>query len=366
VLGLAPVGIQARQAHDALISQVLRSGTQISLRVRSPHPAPREYLIQRTIPNQAVVKGDGGELLDLKPAEAVPHLEVFGQHEISELARDPEQRTRLLSRFLDAGDGRESLPVAALEATREALLTALASTSKLKERLAALPSVLETLKRYEEAGLEDKLKYKSQLVREEHLLDQAVERLATIESLVRQLEESLPIDHEIVDAAEQDALPNGPLLSDAQRVLSDLSQEASKAAESLRAAFAKSEGELQRIRERWDIKSQASDADYERTLRELHREQIDGAEFIRLRRRIEQLEPIKGQLRDAETTLKRASRARETALVAFEDAKAAEFRALERAAKQVSRDLRGRVRVTVAFQGNREPLVRSSPCSQLV
>ena len=43
-------------------------------------------------------------------------------------------------------------------------------------------------------------------------------------------------------------------------------------------------------------------------------------------------------------------------LVEWEEAKATEFRALERAGKRVTRKLAGRVRVRVEFCGNREPL----------
>ena len=48
---------------------------------------------------------------------------------------------------------------------------------------------------------------------------------------------------------------------------------------------------------------------------------------------------------------------RRSLLAEWEDVKASEYREFERAAKKVSRRLEGRVRVTVAFAGNREPLI---------
>jgi len=63
VLDLDPVGEQAGAAHDGLVKHVLRSGTQISLLLRSPHPSRREYLIERTLPNPPTVKTADGETL---------------------------------------------------------------------------------------------------------------------------------------------------------------------------------------------------------------------------------------------------------------------------------------------------------------
>ena len=83
---------------------VLRNGTKVSLHVRSHRPAVREYRIERTIPNPPLVKDDLGEISNLAPADVLPRIEVFGQHEISELTKSPEKLTRLLDRFVERDD----------------------------------------------------------------------------------------------------------------------------------------------------------------------------------------------------------------------------------------------------------------------
>lgn len=49
VLGLDPVGEEARKARDGIVGHVLRSGTKISLLVRSHGPKERDYRIERTV-----------------------------------------------------------------------------------------------------------------------------------------------------------------------------------------------------------------------------------------------------------------------------------------------------------------------------
>jgi hypothetical protein len=95
---------------------------------------------------------------------------------------------------------------------------------------------------------------------------------------------------------------------------------------------------------------------YDTILRDLQKSKIDGEEFIRLRRQIEELRP----LRERQTLLMRDVQAHEAErrnlLAEWEDVKFEQFRNIERAAKKVSKKLENRVLVDVAAGGNREPL----------
>ena len=357
VLGLTPVGEQAGKEHEGLVKHVLRSGTQISLLLKSPHPSPREYLIERSLPNAPVVKTREGDTLALSPVDVAPRVEVFGQHEISELARNPQERTRLLGRFLEA-DGHEAAKEAAarLEPARRALLETLANEIEIEERLAALPSLTETLKRYQEAGLEDKLKHKSLLVREERVLDAADESIGELRDLVDAVRAALPIEREFLEQGELDELPNSGLLQRLGRILEELSDATSRAVDSLDDALASAASDSADVRADWRTKSDEADEVYQRALRELQRDNVDGEEFIRLRRQIERLGPLKQRRAQLQSDIATARQQRRSAVIAYEEAKAVGFRALERAAKKVTRRLAGRVRVTVTFQGDREPL----------
>lgn len=78
----------------------------------------------------------------------------------------------------------------------------------LDERLAALPGLEETQKRYNQAGLENILKEKGLLVREERLfsiLDERVEQFANFRS---ELAQELPIDAVFVSIEALEGLPN--------------------------------------------------------------------------------------------------------------------------------------------------------------
>ena len=190
--------------------QVLRGGTKISLRVRSHRPAEREYLIERTVPNPPVVRDDSGQISNLLPKDILPRVEVYGQHEISELAKSPGKLTLLLNRFVepDPSLARQKADILRdLENTRRSILDVGEELNQIEERLATLPSLEETLERFREAGLEERLRERSLLVREEQVLDSIPERVLAFSACLETLRQELPIDRVFLSSK---ALKNYP------------------------------------------------------------------------------------------------------------------------------------------------------------
>jgi len=284
---------------------------------------------------------------------------VFGQHEISELTKSPAKLTRLLERFAERDDSltkRKRDLRRELERSRGKILDVRRELGQVDERLAALPGLEETLKRYQEAGLEERLKEQSLLVREERVLDTVRERLSPYGDYLEQLRGDLPIDLAFLSPRALADLPGREILSGANEAFERLNSDLEKVASDMQAALERAEQSLDGVRERWGERKREVQAAYEKKLRELQKSRVDGEEFIRLRRRIEDLRPLKereSQLRRLESEYHGR---RQNLRVEWEDAKREEFQILDRAGKLVTRRLRGRVRVRVAFAGNREPL----------
>jgi predicted ATPase len=359
-LGLEPLGDEARAAHEGIVQEVLRSGTKITLLVASDRPPPkREYRIERTVPNPPIVRDDSGEVLPLTPADVVPQVEVYGQHEIAELSKSPQKLTRLLERFVQAD---RSLPQRKLELRRELersrtrIAEARRELSQLHERLAALPGVEETLKRFQEAGLEERLKEQSMVVREERIFRTASERLTPFRDLLEQLRRELPIERAFLSTKSLEELPGRGILAEASGVLERISNDIEALATSLEEALRKAEADLAAVGDKWGQRKQQVQQTYEAILRELQRAKVDGEEFIRLRRQIENLRPLNERQSVLERILKELEARRLKLLAEWEEVKAEEFRQLDRASKNVSRRLANRVQVEVTFAGNRDPL----------
>jgi DNA repair ATPase RecN len=362
VLGLDPLGDEARKAHEGIIRQVLRSGTKISLLVRAYRPVRREYRIERTIPNPPLVRDEAGEVSNLSPQDIIPRVEVYGQHEISELAKSHDKLTRLLDRFAEKDDSlpqRKANLRRELEQNRRSLLEIQVELRQIEERLAALPGLEETLERFRAAGLEERLREQSLLVREERLLASIPERLAPIRECLESLRQEIPIDRLFLSAKALEGLPGKKILARADIVFSRLDQDLQGIAKVLEEALGRADEGIATVQAEWGKRREEVQTSYERILRELQKSRVDGEEFIRLRRQIEELRP----LRDRQILLRRVEKEHSThrreLLANWEDLKAEEFRHLDRAAKQVSRKLRNVVQVEVTAAGNREPLLHT-------
>lgn len=359
VLGLDPIGDEARKAHEGIVRNVLRSGTKISLRVRVPRPVAREYEIERTLPNPPLVKDDSGEVSNLLPKDVLPLLEVYGQHEISELTRSREKLTRLLDRFVEpdhAVSARRSELRLELERNRRGILDTRRDLARITERLAALPGLEETLQRFREAGLEEKLKEQSLLVREEQVLASIPERLAAFRECLTTLKDGVPVDRTFLSPKALEDLPGKEILARLNTVLAALNMDLEKVTASLETALKRADQGLAEVSAEWNERKRNVQAAYEKILRDLQKSRVDGEEFLRLRRQIEELRPLRDREQQARRLEKELNDQRRKLLAEWEDLKAEQVRRLDRAAKKVNERLQERVQVEVTAAGDREPL----------
>ncbi len=359
-LNLSPLGDEARSNHEGIVEQALSNGTKVSIVVRSHRPSTKSYRIERTIPNPPVVRDvETQQVLDVSVEDIFGGVEVYGQHEVAELARSPQKLTNLLGRFV-ASDGsfatRKRELAVELRRSRESILRIQEGLAANEEELAALPGLEETEDRYREAGIEADLRERSLLVRESRLLDAVAERLTLVRESQGNIQEELPIDRRFLSPKALEELPAKEILAEAERILGALSDELQGVMRTFEAALEKADSDMQRVRERFAARSTSVETAYEQKLRELQRSKIDGAEFIELRAKIEALRPLKERQRQLKHQVAELSDRRRNLLAEWEEVHGEEFRALDGASKRVTRELSGRARVRVEFGGDREPL----------
>ena len=360
VLDLEPIGEDAGNTHQGIVRQVLRSGTKISLLARISRPAPREYRIERTLPNPPIVRDQDGQILNLLPKEVIPRVEVYGQHEISELTDSPEKLTRLLNRFVERDNSLDQQKTDLrrdLEKNRLSIIEVRRELEQIEERLATLPVLEETLERYKQAGLEERLREQSLLVREERVLDSIPERMRTFDECLDLLQQEIPIDRAFLSPKALEDLPGGEILTDANQVLEQLNHEIEQIANKLQEALKRANEGLDSIKSRWNVRKREVLEAYDHILRQLQQSAVDGEDFIRLRRQIEGLQPLRKRQTLLQSLEKEYAMSRRTLLVEWEDLKAEEVRRLNHAATNVGEKLGDRVQVEVTAAGDREPLV---------
>ena len=359
ILGLSPIGEDAKKAHEGIIKNVLKSGTRLSLLVSTRKPSQQTYIIERTVPNPPVVKDDRGEVLNLLPSDVMPGVEVFGQHEISELTKSPEKLTQLLERFVDNHPSKLNNKIEirmGLERSRNRIVNVQNEIINLEEQLSALPGLEEKLKRFKKVGLEKSLEQKSLLIREENILSNIEVRLKQYREIQINLSEILPVDTAFVSEKALQGLPNAEILGEIQDILKRLSSKLKESNETFKEVLLEADKSIEGTKLLWDNSRKSIEENYVQVLRDLQESNIDGEEFIRLSKHIEHLRPLKQRLEILNQKLELEQNKRRNLLSDWEDIKADEFRAIDDASKRVSNLLQGRVKVRVEMAGNREPL----------
>ena len=361
VLGLSPVGAEARSVHKGMVESVLRSGTKVSLRVRSPRPSLREYLIERTVPDgQPLVLHGDGQFSDLTPQDILQHVEVYGQHEISDISRTPSSRANLLYRFSqndESLDRRKTELLQNLEKSREDIVSTRAEIQRIDDLLATLPGLEEQIARYNEAEYEVRLRARRMLEREERILNSIPERMRPFRESLESLRQDLPADLSFVSDKALDELPGREILKDVAPILERLSADLKRAATTIEDSLQRADEGIGSVREQWGSHKREIEEAYARILRELNEQASDADRFIGLQREIENLRPLQGRREQLERLEKEQATRRRMLLREWENARMQKFSRLEKGAKDVNRQLDNRVRVQVMPDNDREPLV---------
>lgn len=359
VLGLTPIGEDARAIHDGIVAGVLRSGTKISLLVQSYHPDRQRFLIERTVPDPPRVIDAKGDVLKVKPLDIVGGVTVFGQNELAELARSPGKLTSLLYRFVTPDKNWQSRFQDAqtkLTQSRRDALDCAEKIQKIEDQLTALPGLTETLERFRKAGVEEKLKSRDAIVRAEAVIQTARERVSPVQQLSTSLAEAATIDTSFLSDEALKDLPVPDKLRSLKATLAKLEDSVRRLQSEIATAFAAAEREIEAVATDVAAEKTVTRAEYEAALRELQKSKVDGGEFIRLRTEIERLTPLSNQKTTVSGRLKALDQKRRNELAEWEDVKRERFQQLEKAAKRVSRELPNRLRVMVRFGADRSSL----------
>jgi len=222
-----------------------------------------------------------------------------------------------------------------------------------------MPSLQETLKRYQEAGLEETLKDQSILVEEEGLLTVAGSRLEPIRDQLDNLRGEMPIDLTFLSSDALSDLPEATLLAEAGQVLEVFGRDVEQWLLAGEKMLADAGARLMSLQGKLGERAEGIRRDYEKKLRYLHKSRVNGEEFIRLREQLEALRPVQERSKLLHRQLQEQEKRRHSLLIEWEELLGEEFRSYERAARKVSRALQGRVRVHVQAHGDREPLYKA-------
>lgn len=364
VLQQEPLGKTARKTYESLLEQVIKAGTKISLLLSTQNPAPGYYRIERVYLEKqsqpAAVFDENGERCMLQVFDLVPGIDILGQHEIAEIAAQPEKQLALLHRFRRGETARAQAQTeecqVQLAGNRQELMQLLPTLAAFEEQLNRLPGLEERLRDYRSRGIEEKLYEQGLLAREEQMLRSQQERLQGARKTFEQMRRFLEISGPEAGRDEQEKLLNHDLLEKMRAWEERWREQWQNILHKAEAAWQAAEREMLALRQEWETRKRDRQEEYQKILRELQKEGNDGVDYVNVRKEIERLAPLRLRFQQLKQKRLELEKQRRQLVRKREEAQKLLLKTDRAAAERVSQLLDKKVRVTVQPEAERKAL----------
>lgn len=306
VLGLTPIGAEAKRDHEGIVNGVLKSGTVVRLLVETTSPSLRTFTIERSVHNLPVVKDESGTATSLQPVDVMSNVEIFGQHELAELTNDSSKVASMLQRFQGNGDlsAEHVETISKLKENREKLARAEEGRAQLEEELADIPRLEEQVRHYTDTDVPTRLKEVTRLTQDDAVFTEAKERVsAAQESLTAltdpQLITKLEAKFETIDDS-----PRAEYLRRAQAASTALAAKLASLASEARLALEAAASEIAVAKSEWSEAVREQRDEHDEVLRKLVEEGLEPNRYLDTTKALEALKAKESRRAGIATSLK--------------------------------------------------------------
>ena len=358
-------GSEADKMGEQIVRENLgKSGGRVVVRIRSAANHFKRYtVIRRYGEPPRVIDSDGNDS-HLHPTEdLMPRIEVYGQNEIYELARRPEELAHVLDRFQpQRSHEAERLDEAyrKLRENGEKLAKAQARQDHIELQIGNLPKLEEQVRQFKEHGLEKKLQIVPFLEKERRLRSRLREETDRIRTGLAGFEQDLPDLVFLSDMALK-GLPHADLLRQGRTVLENASRSIHQKITDIKDILKPAESAIGKIDDSLRDALQAEDEQLRRQFAMLpsvagKSGQEIGQEYQRIMKEIERVKPAQSQLATVNDLVATLEQTRRNLLGEISDLRSQRTRKKQQTIKQLNLRLAGKLRITLEPEGLRHDL----------
>lgn len=358
-------GHEAQRQADQIVAENLgRDGGRVIVELCSMVNNMERYRIVRRYGEPARVIDEKGNESSLHPGtDLLPRTEIYGQNEIYELARSPEELTRVLDRFLPeeaASQARLAAAYKQLSENGERLQKAHEQKDDIEGRIADLPKLEERAKQFRDHGLEEQLETVPLLEKERQLEPRMRQELDRVRDAKQRFQEELPDLVFLSDGALQ-GLPHADILRDCRQILADIQSGLQQKLSEIDSVVAEAATCLAPHIERLKQALVASETDIEKQFADLPAiagrtgRQV-GVAYQGLLREIERINPTRSRLKTVDDLVGDLDQTRRNLLGEISDIRSVRTAAKRRGVEDLNERLAGKLRIAVVPDGLRQPL----------
>ena len=279
----------------------------MSVEVESVSPTPKSFTIRREVNHQPVVLDASGSITSFAPSDVIGSVEVFGQHELAELAGDSASIARLVQRFAgsDGDDPNLEELREKLRANREDLKQVETDKAKLEGEQTQADRLEEQLNRYQETDVPGKLQGHQRLALDEAVFREALTRVKAVETALKQDQKSSWLNDLVAPLDNIDGAPQADHLSRASDAMSTLHVTLAKLRKVASAAVETARIAITAAQSDWSEATSAEKDAYAEVLRQLSDEGLNPGQYIAKREELAGIKAAKPRLEQKEKEIKR-------------------------------------------------------------
>lgn len=315
-LDISPISAQMVKDHKSIVDNVLNAGTIVRVEVENVTPTVQSFTVQREVPHSPVVLDAVGERTKLTPVDAIGAVEVFGQHELVELAGDSESIAELVRRF-DGSDGEDPALLDLrdrLRVSREDLKRAEDSEAKLDDEQTRADRLEEQLGHYKDTDVPGKLEGQQRLTDDESVFKEGNTRLAATRASLDNYRKSASLADLAAKLDSVDGAPQAERLTRVTTALRNLHDVLTGLAEQSATAMEAAEQEIKAANVEWQEATAGEREGYGKVLRELAEEGLDPGKYIAAKKNLAELKASEPRLKAKRDEIKQLNRGRDAML----------------------------------------------------
>lgn len=341
VLGLTPIGVEAERDHRGIINGVLKAGTIVRLLVEITSPYVRTFTVERSVNSDPVVKDESGAVTNFLPVDVIENVEIFGQHELAELADDSSKVASMLQRFQGNGEltAEHKETLSQLKRNREKLTRAEEELSQLEEELEEIPRLEEQVQHYEDTDVPTRLKEVTRLAQDEAVFTEATTRVNTVQESLTALTDPQLITKLEAEFENITDSPRVDYLKRAQDALTTLAAKLTALATEADSVLDTVLSEIKTAKAEWADAIREQRDEHAEVLRKLSKEGMEPNRYLDTSKALEKLKARESRRTGIETSLHSLQTERDAllqVLVDHEDDREQELKEAIRAANSAT------------------------------
>ncbi len=366
-LELEPIGKNALKQHQEIIKENIgKSKARIELVIRSSKMHGRKYTIARKYGESASIKDEYGNISSFTPHDILQDIEIYGQNEIYEIARDNIAQKKLLSRFLEADQGNTEHKIGELLVklgyNRQKLQEAIEDIAVVEGELSRLPKLEEQAKQFKQLGIDEKLKIIPLLENEKRLKERIdEEEIKNLEEAFEQIIDAMP-DTAFLSEKALEKLPHSETLKKIKKELDTLKTNTENLLRQWQTTFEKSKNKISTLITELLKKIKTEEDQLEKTFKELPKAEGKsgreiGFEYQELLKQIEQIRPKQNVINAKKTVISALQAERASLLVELSEYRTNRIAHFERSLKKLNKKLSDKMKLTVKPEANKQPVI---------